>query len=172
MYKFLLNQLLYITDLKDGKPYECVVVENDDEVGKVKIQFKGWGITHDEWIEHKSDRINRSSNIVDNTELKIAVGDLIRIDEITEKVIPHYDSSKSLQHNEDNLYKQFNVNPIQECAKSLNIPVMIEGTKNKTHNKRELIKKILQKLYLLFHIPVENARNYTESRRVKWICLA
>ena len=35
MYKFLLNQLLYVTDLKDGKPYECVVIEND-EVGKVK----------------------------------------------------------------------------------------------------------------------------------------
>ena len=146
MYKFLLNQILYVNDLKDGKPYECVVIENDDEVGKVKIHFKGWGATHDEWIEHKSDRINRSSNTVDNTELKIALGDLIRIDEITEKVIPHYDSSKSLQHNEDNLYKQFNVNPIQECAKSLNIPVMIEGTKNKTHNKRELIKKILQKI--------------------------
>ena len=140
-----LNDKLFVIDLKDKLSYECKVIQIDADSQKIKIHWKNYGKSKDEWIAKDSDRIVDSldQDCVD-TEMKVAVGELSRIDPAVDKIMNQYVPSRSDAQNEQCLYNNFPVSTINCCADSLAITT--EDDDGKKLKKMAVIKLLLCKI--------------------------
>ena len=136
------NTPLYVKDKKNNKPYNCYVVENDESKNEIKIHFEGFQPDTDEWISCDSDRIvEREDGVSD--EVRIALGNLMRINDTTNKVIACYNPCQNQIQNERNI-NQFVVNTLLPCAEALSIKTLDEN--NKKLSKGDLKKQIITKI--------------------------
>ena len=140
-----LGETLFVVDKIDGKTRKCKVKAVDDNNQLIQIHFVGFNSRYDEWIEITSDRIVENDDgdelYEPDDEIKVALGELAAIDEVTAKIIPCF------SHDIEMTTRKLNVLPvstIHECAESMNIST--RSVDDKKLNKLQIIKLIISKI--------------------------
>ena len=140
-----IGEEIQVLDKNKKGPYQCTVIDIDQNEGKVQIHWTGCNKKSDEWIDLTSTRIveAKSKNSKD-PEFIAALDQVSKIDAVVDKIVKYYDPDISIDANEENLYKAFPVGTIKECAESLKLATLGDGGKKLL--KAQMIKNIVTKI--------------------------
>ena len=137
---FKKHKPLYVKHPNNDKPYDSFVVETNDEMNKIKVHYMGFNKCDEEWIENNSDRIITDAINGVSDDVRIALGNIYRINEDTQNIISQYDPSANLAQNEKKL-NTIKVDALRAGAEALSI-------KTVDNNNVRLLKGPLVKLIL------------------------
>ena len=166
------NSTIYVIDKKDKKPYACKIVAVNKTEDKIKIHFKDWSDSHDEWIRSDSDRIveiiddyntDQSKQPVNpqNQKCEEILGRLLKnSNDIQKKVISGFNHKESCEKNAKQLAK-FQVPMLEDTAELLKIEFEDENSK-RLYSKSMLIKKLINKINAILPLICPECReNYS-----------